>query len=342
MARSVAWYGESGSFKSTQVIYLAKYIYEKTGKKTRVVLTDSSAGDMLKPSEMAGIVDVWRISSLKDPLLISRLLAKGYWPQIKPGTNVLEMIAPTAKTWEEIGCIVFDSITTFCDLIMADLVGKGQKIAEDVVNSFSESVPVVGGQSETIKFGAPARAHYNFIQNQVYNLINSASSLPIELLGMTLLEAKAEEQDRSTIYGPAIIGKAATAKFPAWVGDLIHFDSIMAPRVIKVQGMKDGKAAQIEETIYETQVRAYFMRHPDPKTSVNHPAKPRVPPEKFKDLLEKFPGGYFVPSVTEGLDVFLKEEDRLLDESKDGLKAWREKMDAARRGQTSAQSAPAK
>lgn len=334
MAKSIAWYGESGSFKSTQLIFIAKYIYKKTGKKTRVVLTDSSAGDMLKPCEQAGIMDVWRISALENPLTVMRLLAQGRWPvaKVKDGKTILEMVAPTQETWKEIGAICLDSMTTFCDLAMADLLGKGQKIAEDVVSQFSESVMGENGIQQTIRFGAAARAHYNFIQNQVYNIINSASSLPIELFGMTLLEAKAEEQDRSTIYGPAIIGKAATPKFPAWVGALLHFDSTMVPVVTMKTVIVDGKATQVAETVYQTQVRAYFMRHPDPKTGVNHPAKPRVPPEKFADLLKIFPGGYFIPTTEGGIDLFMEAEEKLLDESKDGLKSWREQVDAQRKG----------
>lgn len=338
MARSIAWYGESGTYKSTQMLFFIKYVYEKTGKKTRVVLTDSSAGDMFKPAEAAGMADVWRISALNDPLPVCRMLAKGYWPAASPEGKVI-MSPPNAQTWEVIGGLGIDSMTTFCDLVMSDLISKNRKVAEEIVSSYEESVAVEGGKTESVKFGASARAHYNFIQNQAYTLINSASSLPIEALGLTFLESKGEEQDRSTIYGPALVGKAATPKVPAWVGDLIHLESYLIPKTRQMDDpTKPG--SKIEEKYFETKVRGYYMRHADPKTGINFPAKPRVPSNLFPKLMEKFPNGYFEPSQTEGLDTFLKFEDSLGAEQTDALKKWREEMDAKRRGQ--AATTPAK
>jgi len=243
------------------------------------------------------------------------------------------MAPSTEATWKEVGGLTFDSISTFCDLIMADLMGKNRKVSEDVATPFSEKVATAAGGMEEIKFAASARAHYGFIQNQVYTLINSASSLPIEIVGLTALESKGEEQDRTTVYGPAIIGKAATPKAPAWVGDCLHFETALVPRVtmMDVKG-PDGKMAKVEEKVFDTVVRAYFMRHPDPKTGIHFPAKPRVPPEMWPELLKAFPGGYFEPGLEAGLDHFLEVEDSLLLSSGDRLKKWREEMDSKRMG----------
>ena len=67
MAKSILLYGETGTFKTSQIKYLARYIYERYGKTTRVIFTGASDGDLTKPEENAGIIESYRISSLTIP-----------------------------------------------------------------------------------------------------------------------------------------------------------------------------------------------------------------------------------------------------------------------------------
>ena len=333
MAKSIGIFGESGSFKSTSLLFAAKYLYKKTGKILRVVQTSSSSGGMFDAFVKSGLMEVWRVSTLENPLPFVRKLAKGYWPQVtnRNGMNIIEMAPPTAATWEKVGGIAIDDMTTLCDVVMRDVVDKGRKIAEEVVSQFKESTLVVGKGMEEESFGAPARAHYGFLQNFVYGVINAMSALPVEIAIFTFLEAKAEEDDRTTIYGPAIVGKKATPKVPAWLGTLIHHDSVQIPKLMKGVDPMTGKPK--DETVYETHVRAYFMRHPDIKTGINFPAKPRIVPDKWPELLRKWPGGYYEPTIEHGLDLFLEMEDELEGGATDALKEWREKIDLARKGE---------
>ena len=241
------------------------------------------------------------------------------------------------------GAIVLDSLTTVGDIAMRDVVDKGRKIAEEVVSVFQEKITIVAtgstASSESVEqFGAPARAHYNFVQNLTYGIVNAMSSLPVEAVMFTCLEAKSEEEDRTTIYGPSIAGKKATPKVPSWVGDCLHHDSYQVPKLVPAIDIATGKPKldtankPVMETVYETRVRVYFMRHPDPKSGINFPAKPRVPSEKWPELMARFPGGYFEPTYTSGLDMLLKVEDELEGGATDSLREWRTRIDAARSG----------
>ncbi len=346
MPKSVLSYGESGTYKSTAMRHLAHYVYKKTGKRTRVILTGASDGDMWKPEIQSGIAEVFRIPASDQPLPIIRKLAKGYWPRIEQTGSAYKLVmSPAAPTtWEKIGGYIWDSVSNTGDIIMRDTVDKARPMAQEVVTPFIEKVIVTNATGQVVEeqesFAAPARAHYNFIQNLTYGLIDALSSLPVEMVGFTCLEATSEEQDRTTILGPAIAGKKAITKVPSWVGDCIHHESYLVPRTIKVPSPADARI-MIDQVVMENKVRCFFMRHPDPKfPSMFYPAKPRVPSEKFEELLKRYPGGYFEPKLEHGLDEFLEAEDAISDLAVDGMKLWREKIDTAR-GLVSASVPPA-
>ena len=76
----------------------------------------------------------------------------------------------------------------------------------------------------------------------------------------------------------------------------------------------------------------YFWEQSDPKTGITFPAKPRVPSEKWPDVLKKWPGGYFEPTISSGLDEYLKVIDELEGGATNTLREWRDRVDAARKG----------
>jgi len=75
-------------------------------------------------------------------------------------------------------------------------------------------------------------------------------------------------------------------------------------------------------------VRFYYKKHPDPATGILFPAKPRVTPERVRDLERAFPGGYFESDESGGFDRYLAKVDELSARQAESLKGWREKMDA--------------
>lgn len=357
VARTGLIYGESGTFKTTQIGCLARYVYRKTGKPIRLISADLGGWGPIQQEIDAGLIIPWRVSTIDNMLPVIRKLSKGYWPTVKEKDKkqYLDLASPTAKTWEEIGGYAVESLTSIGDAEMANLVATGRKVSEEVVGVWEEKV-MVDGTEQKESFGAPAKSHYGFVQNAIYSLINAFSSLPVEYVLFTALEAKAEEEDRATIYGPAIAGKKATPKAPSWVGDCIHHDSYQIPMqvpVIDAEGKPvmtpklagDGKPepgakpVPKTETVMQTTVRGYFMRHPDPKTGVNHPAKPRVVPQAWGELLKKWPGGYYTPTpgdmskntFAQGFDLLLEAEDQFKDAGEDSMRAWKEQVDAERK-----------
>lgn len=339
MANSILIYGPTGSFKTTQAGYFAKYIYEKTGKVTRMVSTAGGGWAPLNALINGGIIIPWQVSTIANPLPVLRKLAKGYWPRITvhEGMRRLELFMTTAEDWDKIGGYIWEDWTSTGDILLSDLANKQRKIGQDVVGSFEETV-IVDGITVQETFAAPGQSHYNFVQKTIHDLTAGFRSLPVDSVLMTALESKGEEEDtRKTIYGPGIAGKKAGPKSPAWVGDCIHMDDYfvtMADASHK-RGDKPGEwnpeKGEQQRTVNITKVRAYFIRHADPLTGLHYPAKPRVEPDKFKALLEKYPGGYFEPTLKSGIDEYLKTVDLLSKGASKEFEAWKKRIDHDRK-----------
>lgn len=341
MAKSVLIYGVTGAYKTTQLKFLARYIYKKYGKRTRVVYTGASDGGLTEAEEKAGLIESFRLGMRSNPLPVLRRLAKGYWPKVvvKDGKNVLQLIEPSAKTWEEFGAIALDSLGMAADEGMRDVVDKGRAMAQETVTPFRESVQVLDLKNNVVEvdetFAAPAMAHYGFGQNFAVGIINAFSSLPVEVVMFTAMEKKGEEEDssgRSTIYGPDMPGKKLTPKIGGLVGDLLHFDQEFIPTEVLEKNpdgtpLLDKDKKQVKSTVLLPRTKAYFVKHPDPKTGITFPAKPRVDSSKWPQLLAKWPGGYFVPTLENGIDMYLEEIDKLTNEAADSTQKWREEID---------------
>ena len=56
--------------------------------------------------------------------------------------------------------------------------------------------------------------------------------------------------------------------------------------------------------------------------------------EPKPELMKRFPGGFYVPDLTKGLDEFLAVEDELLSKGATSAIAWREKIDKERQQQS--------
>jgi hypothetical protein len=211
-------------------------------------------------------------------------------------------------------------------MLMRYLADRGIRVGEDIVSPFKQRV-LVEGQIVEEQFGANPRAHYNFVQNNLYGLVTNFNSLPCEYVLFTALESKTEDDDRSTIYGPSIAGKKATAMIPSWVGDCIHAQDYAIRKTLKGPDPNNPKA-MVDVEVVDTVCRYYFKKHPDPATGIMFPAKPRVTPEKIGELEKLYPGGYFTPNPEHGFDDYLRNVDKLSAEQGDTLKDWRAKMDA--------------
>lgn len=317
-------YGPTGTRKTTQAGEFAKYIYEKTGKKTRLISMDGGGWGPIQPLINAGIIDAWRLVEERDPKVAIIFASRGGWPdKLVNGLRASSKItvpnpAGRVKALQDIGGYIVEGWSSIAKAIIRDTVGKGQKISEDVVGLFTETTEY-GSES----FGAPAKSHYGFVQNIMGDMIRNFSGLPLERILYTSLEGKGEDNiSKQMVYGPEVAGKAMTASVPASVGDCLHFEDY-----VKDAGVDPNNTKQ---KLVEVSVRVWYNSHPDSQTGVLWPAKSRVGPsqvERFKKLVG--PSGYFDLSTTSVGD-YLRVQDETLTAATQDMIAWRAGIDAKR------------
>jgi hypothetical protein len=329
MARSGCIYGPSGSRKTTAVKHLAHYIARKSGKSTLLLSADGGGWSPCEPEIQAGMIIPYRIDTATLPMPLMSAFSKGYWPKDLTKTDPRE-INMVPVEWDKIGALAVEGWTSISSVIMRYLPDQGINVGGEDRNKlggFSQNI-VMNGQAVAQHFRSNTRGDFGFVQNQLYGLVMNFNSLPCEYVLYTALESKTEDDDRSTIYGPSISGKKATNLAPSWVGDLLHAQDFTVERAVEGVDPKTGKARM--ETLLETEVRFYYVKHPDPATGIPFPAKPRVTPERIAELMKKWPGGYFIPSPEHGFDLYLEECDRLAAEQgqSEPLRKWREQQDA--------------
>lgn len=339
MAELILIYGGTGSFKTAQLHFLAKYVYRKWGKITQLASCDGGGWKPLDPDIEAGLIEAWGISAIENPRSIMRKLSQGYWPKIveTAGQRKLVLTPPDASTWKRVGCRAHEGLTSTANIIMRDALNKQMVVAGDQKGergaiSFDEKVNV-GDQVVTEKYSFATQGNYMDAQKATYDFACNYRSLPCPYVYMTALEARGEEEDtKKTIIGPAVIGKAVTAQVGSWVGDLIHAEDYF----VDVPDPSDKPPAGVDPKQYkprmmqQSKARYWFIRHPDKVTGMLFPAKPRVAPEQIPELLKIYPGGYFEPTTEAGIDAYLEVVDTIQAAASGSVKEWMKAQDLAR------------
>lgn len=326
LSNTMVLYGPTGSRKTSQIGEYAKYIYEKTGKITRLISLDGGGWAPIQDLINAGIISAWR--AVDEPRLLNALIAasKGAWPKLTskglrvPGPVVVPSTDQRGKAMNDVGAYAVEGWTSIASAVMRFLVDKGQKINEDVVSKFVED-----SDFGSFSFGAPSRGHFGFAQNFILDLIKNFSGLPVERVLYTALEGKGEDKlTKQLQYGPQVAGNAITASIPQYVGDCLHFEDFY-----EESGVDPLNSTQ---KLKELRVRAWFQQHPDQQTGVMWPAKCRLVPSKVPEF-KKIMGtsGYFnLDKLT--LKDYLVTQDEMLTKSSDEAREWKAKVDAARQG----------
>lgn len=311
-ANTILVYGESGTFKTSNIGRFARYIYEKTGKPTRLISADGGGWMPVQAEIDAGIIDALRIVEAEQPLPLLRKLGQGYWPS--DGRLQLQGL-------DEVGAYAVEGLTSIPMLLLRHLAKTGRKVAEEVVGRFEEEIEVDGRKTKEV-FSAPARSHYGFIQNFVLDMLANFRALPVERVLFTAHEGKgSDDVTNQTIYGPATVGKAITDRLPSEVGDLLHFYA--AP--VAVTG---GKS--------RLEVRCYMDKHPDTQTSIIWPAKTRLQPEQLTEFRGKFPEACFPLTLEQGVETYLKFQDESRSTGGATAATWKASIDERRKGEVSA------
>ncbi len=337
-------FGRSGSYKTSELRHIARRTYAKYGKITRLVSSDGGGWTPLQPEIDVGIIEPWRVTLQEHPISVYRKLSKGYWPKPvqRNGQRELALVEPNADTWKRVGAYLIEGLTSISAVMMRDHIINQRKLAEDpLVGQWEEKVLVELGDGKlsdaTEKYMTSNWGHFNSVQQSVYEIVTAFSGLPLHMVGFTALETAGEERvgtGKTRVstgrvqIGPQVIGQAMTTVVPAWVGDCIHMDTYNRDTMSKVKGA-DGRETEVKTGV-RTNVRAYYVTHPDLETGITVAAKPRVPPERWPALMQKFPGGYYTPTPEHGLDLYLDAEEELINTSAGSLRSWKEEVDSKR------------
>lgn len=318
MADTGLVYGNTATGKSTNLGFAIPWMYETTGGRTgRLINTDAQGLAVYEPLIDAGFVEAYNLLTAEAPEFALRKLAEGWWPD-----STGKLVPPAPGALSRVGFYVTDTISGGADCLLEKLRADGRQIGQDVVGKWTLDI---GGTKETFCNNPPA--HYGWVQREILSWIKAMAGLPVPYLLYAAHEAQGETEDtRAPIRGPAIVGKAATAKVPKELGFSIHMEAYTS----EVETTDPVTKAKIKRS--EPLVRAFFVNHPDPTLStVMYNCNARVPPEAMPLLRAEWPDGYFVPTLEHGLDLFMAKRAEAIRAVAHSKRQMRAEMDAAAR-----------
>ncbi len=253
LSKTLLIYGATQSGKTSLLGTLARAIYQRTGKTTRLILCDEGGPSAVQPEVEEGIIQV--VDMVGDPMPQSNLmwLARGCWPGVywPSKDGVLPKVEGGVPGLDNVGLVALDSISSAALLVLNFLINSGIKISQDVVGLREE---------QGLKFGNAAPSHYGAVHGFMLQLMTAMSSLPVDKVVYTALEAKAEDNiDKTTVLGPLLVGKAMTGVIPSRMNRILHLEQAASA---------DRKSISF---------RIYYKQHLDPVLQKFWPANLRLP-----------------------------------------------------------------
>lgn len=272
MARTLLIYGDSGTYKSSNLGELAEYLFERYGLISRLITADSGVSPMQEQIDR-GVIIHWDLTTAKNPMGLFKKALRGYWPDKlvkgKADEGTFRLNSPAELS--QFGGYFIEGLTRIADVMMQDLRDKRRDTGEPLQAKFED-----GG----VSFAQASRGTYGFVQTYTQDWVGELKALPVPWVIVTAHEGKGEDGvSKKTIFGPAIVGKAATDKVCGWFENSVHCQSYTYT-VKGEAGTKEG-------------VQACFMKHADVEVkSVYWPAKLGIPTRAMAGVLRKYPLGY--------------------------------------------------
>lgn len=318
-AKTILLYADSGDAKTSQAVFLARYIKRKYNKRIRLISGDGGGwapvedeGLIRKGSNREGIVDVFNMTNREYYLADWRRLAKGLWPKYKKVGDVIvrRFEETTMEEWGQIGGYFIEGLTSISSGFNSHI--SKQDNSKDSLTKMMYTAP--GFDEDGEHFGATDQGHVGMIQNELYNICQQFGTLPVEFIVWTALVGQATEKSLRKLgleisevnptFGPKLAGSAKTAEAPSWFSDCLH-----------MQGQNDMETRDIVgggQTRVETKrVFAFFQKHIDPTTGNLYLAKSSVGMSVMKVIRERFPGGCVEFTLDQGLDGYLEMVDNV-------------------------------
>lgn len=286
---SILIYGATGTGKTFEIGPIALWVYQRTGKKTRLLCTDGGGWGSIQAYVDAGLIEPLNLSSEPDALLRIWQASQGYWP--KPGSPSSWQKIPEQRDWKDVGMVAVEGLTSIADMLMAELIQDGRKVSQDVVGGYSVTDPVT---KEKFNFGQPGQSHYGVVHRQLLDIMRNFGGLMshgIQEVLFTALESRGEDAlTKQMVLGPMTVGKALTGVLPHRVGDCIHLDLVAVPTA--------DKKSTIEKH------RAYYTNHVDPDIGRAWPAKMRLGADEALAIRShpKLKNGYLDLELTGGVE----------------------------------------
>jgi GTPase SAR1 family protein len=280
-------YGRSGSGKTSWLLKLARYIFLRTGKKTRWYLGDGGGETVTITgwADEGGFIDLWPYIVRNNPMETSQLICEGYWPVGDPLDPKCRLAPPTPKDFDEVGLWIYEGLTVMSDYMMGDKEGglanrmsRGETINKDDSFRFKDG---------DIMFGGNARTHYGFVQRKMLDLIQRTTRLS-GIKYWTAHELKVDDTEyREAMYGPDVCGQKLTSRIGGSFGNTIHMQVAHIEKEA-TDPVTAKKVKKIEESF-----RAYTRNHfdADGQTTAKYYANTRMDArvrEKYPDLMPEF------------------------------------------------------
>lgn len=309
-AKSSIWYADSGDTKTSQIGYFAKWLFETTGKRTRLVSSDGGGWAPIEDRGLMhpdiGIVEGFDISSRSLIYGDIHRIADGFWPTIIDGKRVfqnIEQCRTTPQEWQNIGAYAIEGIKSLSRCLLSYMStykdGAGERL-------YKVPFVVEEGGYET---AGTDKGHYGVVHTVIHNLIvQRFSKLPVDYIIYTSLVGKGKEKStKDAVLGPECVGDALTADLPQWVGDCLHFARQQVT-------LKSGATKEI--------VVSWFQKHTDPNSGFPYLAKCRLVPELYPKMLEKFPNGFVPLTFDKGIRNYYEFTSELEKQAVYDTKSW--------------------
>lgn len=320
---TIMLYGDSGSTKTSQAYFLIKWLHKKTGKRFRVIMSDGGGLAPFVDADMVGTaIDVFDFSASVLALADLRRLSMGYWPRwVKDGKaypNYIEgseryftredVCKTTTEEWKQIGGYLIEGMTSTGEVLKAHCANQDASNKIGFKGSFNY-------EEDGFTFGGVDKGHYNIIQKEVYDRhIKGFSTLPIEWLMWTALIGKGEDrQERTTIFGPQLVGNAMTPQIPSWFQHCFHINRERYANV-PTKLNPNGKQEEAVENFV-----LWFIKHSNGQDGIPYLAKTRLLPELVPKLMEYCPYGFMPVTYTYGLDLYFKLLEKINEDYKKGI-----------------------
>lgn len=185
--------GDSGSGKTTQAGELALKVRRERNKKSVLNTSDRGGYDSISAHERAGILVVNELGPDDDP-----------WIWINDAVS-------GANLGDDIGLAIFDSGTSMGDQLLTACHKSVLQIGQQKTQRFA-----VSSGKQTLSVSINNEAHYGVVQGFMLEAIRKSTWLTrrgIDVL-WTFAIYRGEDQGRTPILGPKLVGKAMTPFLP--------------------------------------------------------------------------------------------------------------------------------